>query len=102
MDQVNYQAAAELAKIAMRGIRSQQIGDMTFDEKDRSCDLVVQYTKAVRFEEGVQALSLSIRFNNLPEAQHARDILRHGSADLGADPAPKRPQGRSMEFIVDL
>jgi hypothetical protein len=102
MDQVNYQAAAELAKITMRGIRSQQIGEMTVDEKDHCCDLVVQYTKAAKFEDGVEILSLSIRFNNLPEAQHAREILRYGSADLGADPVRGNPSYRDPAFMVNL
>jgi hypothetical protein len=102
MDQVDYQAAAELAKITMRGIRSQQIGDMTFDEKGHGCDLVVQYTKAAKFEDGVETLSLSIRFKNMAEAQHAREILRYGSADLGADPVRRNPSFRDPAFLVNL
>lgn len=102
MSQVDFQAAAELAKISMRGIRSPQLGRMTVEEKDRGYDLVVEYTKAPKFEEGVQALTLSIRFNSMPEATHAREILRHGTADLGADPVPFTAFGRDPAFVVDL
>jgi len=102
MNQVDYQAAADFAKISMRGIRTQQLGEMKLEEKDRGCDLVVEYTKAPRFDEGVLVLSLSICFNTVHEASHARDVLRHGAADLGADPIIHKNNRRDPSFAVDL
>lgn len=102
MNQVDFQAVADFAKISMRGIRSHQIGEMTLEEKDRGCDLVVEYTKAPKFEDGVLTHKLSICFNSIPAAEHARDILRHGSADLGADPVTNRTRRMDPLFTVDL
>ncbi len=95
-------AAAELAKITMRGIRPHQFGEMTTEEKDYGCDLVVEYTKAAKFEKGVEVLRESIRFNSKALAAHARDVLRHGSADLGPDVERTIPRNREPAFIVDL
>lgn len=103
MKQVDFQAAAERAKLVTRGISTRQIGPMKIEEKDRGCDLIIEYTKDACFVAGETAvLSLGIHFNTTGEAHHARNTLRYGSADLGMlSEKPARPR-RDPSFDVSL
>jgi hypothetical protein len=84
----------------MRGVLPQQFGNMKIEENDGGCDLVVEYTKAPRFSKDGQVLTLGIHFNNADEANHARNVLQHGEADLDA-PLEKMPV-RSLEKSFDI
>ena len=68
----------------MKKATRKEILFMKIEEKDFGCNLVIEYTKAPRFSKNVQTLTLGIHFNNADEANHARNVLRYGEADLDA------------------
>lgn len=101
MNRNDFQMAAKRVKDCMRGVSPQQVGDMKIEESDSGCDLVVQYTKAPRFTENGQILTLGIHFNNADEANHARNILRYGEADLDM-PSDTSDRRYDTPFNVNL
>ena len=102
MNQTDFQKAADRVKKCMRGVSPQQVGGMKIEENEGGCDLVIKYTKAPRFAEDGQILTLGIHFNNADEASHAWNVLRYGEADLDTPSNSTRVRRPDNPFNVDL